>query len=213
MARKSKPKPKTPDQIQAEKLKARKRDFEAVNLPADAAELPNHQGVVITRAGEARDSQKVEDDTARRADAFDVLRKGFVTGGYDAVRRLERAMLRQHGEGDKGRNLERVDGSPGSEIHTILAKVDAGTEVAWVLRHTGDRDALLLGELLRPKTHRPTWRDHVAYVTGETHEHAQGAAVRAAVANLVPAYKAWDELDGKAKHPRRSAWGGSERAA
>ena len=32
------------------------------------------------------------------------------------------------------------------------------------------------------------WRDAVAYVTGETHTHAQAAAVRAACVNLRDAY-------------------------
>lgn len=199
MARKLKTKPKSPAEILAEKQKARARDFEAVNLPADAATLPNHQDIEVTRAGGTRDGKKVDEDSNRRQDAFDALKVSLqrITGAYDAARRLERDILTRFGETDRGPRIERMDCE--ARAGKIDAMVAAGQAVDAVMSLLADRDQWLLMELIRPSQQRSNWRAHVFYVTGETHEHAQGACVRGACANLADAYRKLD------MRPRRAA--------
>lgn len=190
MARRSKPR-KTPEQIEAEKTLQRARDLEAVNVPPEAAALPRQADIEVTRAGQARakgDDKKVDHDNARRLDAFEALRSGMAPGAYDAARRLERDMLTRLGLGDSGRQTDRVDGAFGSADRAFLA----GAAVLAVFDRLAPRDGWLLTELIAPAIDRGTWRDHVAYITGETHTHAQGAIVRAVCVNLRDAYAAME---------------------
>ena len=185
MPRKSKSKPKTPEQIAAEKLARRARDFEAVGLHPEAAALPAHDDV------EARRQDQKHAAGARRVDVLDALKEGMQPGAYDAARRLEHDMLLRRGEGDRGRAMARVDcEGRGDRTDEMIA---AAERIEAVLSRIGDRDAFLLSELLDPspaaRLARPTWRAAVAYVTGETHTHAQAAVVRSACANLRAAYE------------------------
>lgn len=180
-------KPKTPEQIAAERqakaLAQRVRDFEAVGLQPTSAALQANENVVVTREG----AKTLE--TARRADAFDALRDGMMPGAYDAARRLERDMRIRRGEQDKGRPMGRVDNE--RPLDRTDAAVQAGQRVDKVLGNIGERDAWLLSELIYPHFER-TWREVVYHITGETHAHAQGAAVRCACANLRYAYEAME---------------------
>ncbi len=86
--------------------------------------------------------------------------------------------------------MARVDEERGRD--RTDAMIMAGVRVDAALAMIGDRDAFLLVELIAPspatQLQAVTWRDVVAYVTGETHTHAQGAVVRMACANLAAAY-------------------------
>jgi hypothetical protein len=185
MARRAKP--KHPSIAAAER---RRKDFAAVNLPDDACKLQAFADVEITRAGQRREGRVVDKDQARRMDAFGALREGMEPGAYDAARRLELDIAIRCGEHDRGRPMERVDGeSPTDRMDNMVA---AAKRVDAVLSRVGPRDAWLLSELINPSVsvslRCQTWREVVAYITGETHAHAQGAAVRAACANLRDAY-------------------------
>lgn len=172
-------KPKTPEQIAADKLARRQADFEAVNLQPEAAGLERNANI------EARHAQREKIDGARRADAFDALKPGMAPGAYDAVRRLEMDMAIRRGEGDKGRPMMRVDGGGSDGLDKRLA---AGDRIKAALGGIGDRDAWLLVELIEKQLMQVPWREVVFRVTGETHDHAQGAAVRSACANLAASY-------------------------
>lgn len=179
MARRAKTKPKNPQLIASEKarkaLEQRLRDFGAVNLQPEAATLPANAEVEVRRESQ----EHVE--SARRADVFDLLRSGLAVGAYDAVRRLERDIVMRRGEHDHGRPLERVSG----DEHSAFCRNDfilaAGERVDQIVRLLAPRDWWLLHDLI---TSRKPWRDTVAYITGETHDHAQAAAVRSACVNL-----------------------------
>lgn len=184
----TKRKPKSPEQIAAARLAKRVADFEAVNLDADTAALPAHQDIQVFRAGDIRGEQRVKHDLARRLDAFDALRKGMAPGAYDAARRLERDMIIRRGEHDHGRSVERVQGDAISAFNRNDQIIAAGERVDAVLGKLSGRDSWLLTELVYPTLPYREWRAIVAYITGETHDHAQGAAVRAACVNLRDAY-------------------------
>jgi hypothetical protein len=180
MSRRSKP--KSPAQILAERLARRAVEFEAVGLQPEAAALATSAAVEVRRSGRAHVAG------ARRLDAFDALRDGMAPGGYDAARRLEADLRLRRGEADHGRSLIRVDG--GGEGPALLDRqLAAGRRVDAALAWVGTRDGRLLCELIYPSVERSGWRETVAMVTGETHTHAQAAAVRAACANLAAAYE------------------------
>lgn len=181
----SRKKPKTPEQIAAEKLAARRQDMAAVNLHGDAASLKAHDDVQITRAGANRYGRKVQNDSARRLDAFEALKSGMQPGCYDAARRLERDILMSLDlAASPNPIMDRVDCERGRTDFMMLAR----TRVIEVRGKLPDRDYWLLHDLIAPSIDRGNWRAHVAYITGETHDHAQGAAVRAACVNLRDCY-------------------------
>lgn len=182
MPRKSKAKPKTPAQIAADRLAKRRLDFAAANMPADAAGLTSNADIEVRREGQKNVL------AARRLDAFDALKEGMAAGAYDAARRLERDIVMRRGEHDHGRPLERVDGDEHAAFCRNDQIIAAGERVDAVMARLSERDGWLLTELIVPNSTRPTWRQTVFYITGETHAHAQGAAVRAACVNLRDAY-------------------------
>jgi hypothetical protein len=186
MARKHKPKPKSPAEIMAERLSRRARDFEAVGLSASAAGLASNDGIEVRRE-DARHTRG-----ARRLDAFEALRDSLAPGAYDAARRLERDLTVRAGEHDRGRAMLRVDCDTGRDrTDEMLA---AGQRIETVLGRLGRRDGLLLVELIRPspavQLTCPTWRAVVAQITGETNDRGQAAIVRNLCANLAEAYQA-----------------------
>jgi hypothetical protein len=203
MSKRSKGKPKSPEAIMADRLLARARDLEAVNLPPEGAALASYADVQVSHA------QRDQVDNARRADAFDCLKADMARkapGAYDAVRRLERDMLIRAGQADPGRAMIRVDeNEDGGGV--LDRRLEAGAKVDAVLKLVGARDKWLLVELIE-RTVRvhilqdeggaesgriEGWRANVAYITGEENPVAQGTAVRCACANLSEAYKQLDE--------------------
>lgn len=186
MARKPRAKPKTPQEIQAEKLETRRKDMEAVNVQSDAAYLPSQEDIQVTRAGEGRGAQTAKHDSARRLDAFEALRDTMAPGCYDAGRKLEADIQARLGITDRGQASERVDCTAG---FTTDAMVAAAERVEAVTAHLSVRDHWLLYCLIVPLGGK-TWREVVAYVTGEENPNSQGAAVRAATVNLRDAYVA-----------------------
>ena len=188
MARKRKP--KTAQEIAAELVARRAQDLAAVGVQSDAAALESFCDVEVTRAGQGRAGQTVQNDAARRLDAFEALRDSMkakaYTGAYDAARRLEQDVLTALGQGDSGRALERVDCiSRFDRVDVILSASDKVRDVQKLL---AARDWWLLHELILNTGRRTTWRAIVAYITGEANPNAQGAAVRAACVNLRDAY-------------------------
>lgn len=166
----------------------RVQDLEAVNLPVGMAALKTGESIEVTRAGGARAGRKVEADSARRLDAFEALKAGMVDGAYDAARKFERDLLESRREGDRGFLVEKVqqEATKEREFKFIIA---AGN-VREVKGQLAPRDWRLLMELIAPEFFRGTWRDHVAYVTGEKQFNAQGAVVRSLCVNVRDAYAA-----------------------
>lgn len=187
MARAKRQKPSDPE---AARLARRVRELTDVGLQPEAAVLAAHSEVEVTRIAEERPGQsgkKVAHTVARRMDAFESLKAGMVDGAYDAARRLERAMIVRKGEGDRGRRMGRLDCEGGRDIADLM--LEAGDEVEAVRVRLAPRDWWLLVELIDPPLDRGTWRDHVAYITGEENRDGQGAIVRHACANLRDAYQ------------------------
>lgn len=187
MARRNKP--RTPEQIAADKLAKRAQDLEAVNLPADGAALPQQAAIEVTRAGQRREGQKVEGNSARRLDAFSALKDGMALGAYDAARRFEHAIMVRRGEADRGLPTERTNRTAGLVTDAMLR---AAEEVDAIVDRLPPRDWWLMMELIAPSRPFDNWRAVVAFITGETHTHAQAAAIRAVCVNVRDAYLAWE---------------------
>lgn len=188
MAKKTKP--SSPEEIARKAAERRRKDFEAVGLSSEMADLVRNAGIEPTRAGDQREGQTVKEDTARRLDVFSALRDGMAKGAYDAARRLERDMLVRRGLGDKGQRTERVDCESSLDLTDLI--ILAAQSCDYVKARLSSRDWWLLNELIHPSYDRGDWRAQVLYVTGETSWNAQGAAVRAVCVNLRDAF---EELD------------------
>jgi hypothetical protein len=151
MSKRSKGKPKSPEAIMADRLLARARDLEAVNLPPEGAALASYADVQVSHA------QRDQVDNARRADAFDCLKADMARkapGAYDAVRRLERDMLIRAGQADPGRAMIRVDeNEDGGGV--LDRRLEAGAKVDAVLKLVGARDKLASGGADRANRPRP----------------------------------------------------------
>lgn len=158
----------------------RAQGFEAVGLQPASAFLAANADVAVQR------NTQSTVQSARREDAFDALKAKMQAGAYDAARRLEKDLRTRRGEDDRGRKLFVVDASKAKDA--MDRRLEAGDRVDAVLLGVGERDAWLLVELVYPVGPRDTWRDTVTFVTGETNEAAQGAAVRSACANLARSY-------------------------
>jgi hypothetical protein len=182
MARKAKSKPKTPQQIAAEKAEklaaARRQNFEAVGLQSAAADLAANADIEVEREGQKNAER------ARRADAFDALKDGMAPGAYDAARRLEYDYRIRYGEAERGRAGERVDCTLGPTNDAMIAAADRIEEVNLRLPL---RDTLVLRCLIMPQIDA-TWRAAIERLTGESNPHAQAAVVRGACLNLRDAY-------------------------
>lgn len=157
------------------------RAFDAVGLSPASALLQANADISVQR------NTQSTVQSARREDAFDALKAKMEPGAYDAARRLEADMRIRRGEDDRGQRLVVVNGQAGDK-GSMDRRLDAAKRVDAVLMGVGERDAWLLTELIYPAQRRESWRLHVAYITGETNEVAQGAVVRGACANLARAY-------------------------
>lgn len=176
-------KPKSPEAIAADKLAARRRDFEAANLP-DSAELQTAYDVEVRREGQKNVL------TARRTDVFDLLKPGMAPGAYDAARRLERDMRIRAGETERGSPMPRVDALP-ADVARALRMAAAGQRVDHIMGRLPIRDALVLRCLIEP-IRDATWHASIERLTGETHPHAHGAVVRGVCLNLRDTYTAME---------------------
>jgi hypothetical protein len=189
----------TPAQIAAKLLERKRQDFEAVNLPGNAAELDSAANIEVTRAGGGREGRTVEGDSARRLDAIEairpLLRKRECGGCYDALRRLEYDMIQRRGEGDRGRVLERVDGDGGKDIADKI--LQAGQRIDGLKVRLSRRDWTLVKELVSATQAWGSWRALVFHVTGEENDHAQAGALRSACANLRDAYEDIEQAEQK----------------
>lgn len=190
MAQRKQRKPKSAEQIEAERILARANELDAVGIQKEAATLQRQQDIAIVRKNEKRDGQTAEHNSARRLDAFAAMKDSMVQGGYDACRRFEMDLLTSLGMGDRGRAMARVDCEGGLDRTDKM--VMAGTRVNEVLDRLAPRDGWLLKDLIAPAIDRGTWRDHVAYISGEANWNAQGAVVRAVAVNLRDVYAAME---------------------
>lgn len=178
-----KAKPKSPEQILAERIASRATDLQAVNLPGELATLAAGADIEVRRESQRNTL------VARRLDVFDALRDGMAPGAFDATRRLERDIRMRRGEHDHGRPVQRVQGDDYAAHCRNDQIIAAGERVDAVMKRLAPRDFWLLTELIIPVASRPTWRQAVAYITGEVNPHAQAATVRAACVNLRDAYE------------------------
>jgi hypothetical protein len=182
---------KTASQEAAELMERKRKAFAAVGLSPEMADLVRNADVDVTRKAEKREGKVVEDNAARRMDAFDALKPSMkaerYVGCYDAARRYEHQILVRRGENDRGPSSERVDRTAG---FTTDSMIDAARWVEDVNARLAPRDWWLLMELLSPTRDLGGWRGIVAHITGETHEHSQGAVVRAMTVNLRDAIEA-----------------------
>lgn len=195
-------KPKSPQQIAADKALRRSQDFAAVGLSDDAAMLQANDPVEVTRAGSVRvDGKTVDIDVARRLDAFEALRPSMdretFAGAYDAARRFERDVLRSLGQHDHGRTPDRVDCEQAA-FGRVDAIIDASKRVQRIKDRLSERDAWMLTEMIAPTREWRDWRHTVGHITGESNQNAQGAAVRAACVCLRDAYMRHDAASRKA---------------
>ena len=200
-------KPSDPATIARRTAERRRKDFASVDLAPEAADLPQNAAVLVepvTRADPGA-GVKGNEKRAQRQDVFARLyaRSALTTPQLDAVRRLERDMAERRGEGDGGGGGlgTRVDCA--RPIPVSDRSIAAAERVEAAFARIGRRDAELLTELLEPRrvltTEAERWRVVVRLITGETHSHAQGAAIRAAADNLAQAYRECDHS------PRRAA--------
>jgi hypothetical protein len=192
MAKRRHAKPSDPE---AARLARRAKDLALVGMQPEAAALPQHDMVEMTRMAEDTGAgKKAGHHVARRMDAFDALKDGMQPGAYDAARRLEREILESRLEGDKGRRMERVDCAKADEKEFKF--VLAADNVKGVSQRLSPRDFWLLRELIIPsKEYAGGWRGVVAYVTGEDNKDAQGAVVRSACVNLRDVYEALERRE------------------
>ena len=190
---------KLQEQRAAQALERRRQDLSAVNIPAEAATLPSAASIQVTRAAQKRDGQTVDDNSARRLDAFAALRRALDPGCFDAGRKYEQHLLIRRGENDKGSPTERVDRTAG---FTTDAKIDAALWLEGVDKKLSRRDRKLVFEFIEPTKPWQTWREPVQHVTGETGEKEQSAAVRATMVNLRDAI---EEHEREAAERRRKA--------
>lgn len=165
----------------------RMADLASVNLQPDAVNLPRQADIEVTRSGHQREGRRVQDDSARRLDAFSALKDGMAPGAFDAAKRLERDIHIRYGLHDHGRP-EKVDCEP-QKFDRTDKMIMAGERVDDVLSRLGDREGILLTELIMPQPQHPTWRDVVLHWMGEINPHAQCAVVRLACMNLRDAYE------------------------
>lgn len=194
MARTRKAKPKSPEQIAAEKMAKRVQDFQLVGLSASAASLPANNDVQVDRATRQSAGERGNVDRASRLDVFALLydRKGLTIEQYRAVRRLEERQAVAMGAERPAKLGEFVQTGHATDLVTA-AMIDASNEVKDILKSCGGINARLLQDLTAHQAAVLTrWRVTVQRVTGETRPDCQSAAIRSACANLA---EAWIQFD------------------
>ena len=145
---------------------------------------------------------------AKRMDAFDSLRAG---GGldhdqYTAACKLVGKWAEMLGVGGAAgwTALGKIDRS-GTPLPASQRQVSAMKSIHETLKQVGPADARLLRALVEPivmmRATAVGWRDLVRLVTGETHSHAQGCAVRRACENLRQVYGIGSQGQAEREHP------------
>lgn len=187
---KRKSKPASPEQIALRRAKEREAERVADRklewgINTEVLERPMNDDIDTTT-----DNARAVTLTARRMDAFGALQDSMSMTEYLAARRLQTDLTLRNGEGDKGRDLNKVD-NPGGMNRTD-SMIAAAERIEAVFAMMGGHDQWLLTELAAPS---PTtrlrfqrWREVVAYITGEDNDRAQAGAVRGACRNLSSAY-------------------------
>jgi len=122
----SKRKPKSPQQIMAEKLLRRARDFDAVNLDPAAVVLPAYADVQIERTGRKNVTR------AWRSNVFRLLleRKSITLDHFTAAEKLATDWAEWKGlAGGRDAMSEAVDGGRGSAELVTDAMIRAGRRI------------------------------------------------------------------------------------
>lgn len=169
--------------------------------PFDPAEAQRHKAEREANAAEVA-RLRAQPSTAVNVDA----RTGRLTGAWRlncfnallaerpaekaAVDWLDDLIRTAAGENGQERRPDFIrasnDGAPGQNISADM--IAAGEVLQAVTEAMAPRDVRMLFELLKPDADLLTrWRDVVVRCTGETHTHAQSAAVRSACASLAHA--------------------------
>jgi len=120
-------KPKTPEQIVAERLERRRKDLEAVNLDPDAATLETYEDVAVERKGRRSDRNR-----AWRSNVFRLLleRKTITTSHYAAAYKLVEDWAMWRGlDGKPDAFGEVVDGGGGSVELVTDRMMKAGVRI------------------------------------------------------------------------------------
>lgn len=199
MGKKTKPRkpfdPAEAARLRAERERLTRRDPAKWGVNREAALLAANSDIVH----EAETRTKVA--RVARYDVFALMhsREGITSQGLVCVRRLQEQLAIRHKTAGTV-NMDRVDGgsAPGGLTD---AQVEAGTQILDVVALTGVLTGNLLLALISPEIihgQRVNWRNVTQAITGEVYPHGQAAIVRAAVANLMEAYKVYDN------QPRRT---------
>ena len=168
------------------------------NKPFDPAEAARH------RAEREANAEMIQAVRAQPSTAVNVdPRTGRLTGAWrmncfnallpspsaerDAVDWLDIVIRTASGESGQERRPDFIrasnDGAPGQNI--TADQIAAGEMLVVIEEAMAPRDIGMLYALLKPDADLITrWRPVVQQWTGETHSHAQGAALRSACASL-----------------------------
>lgn len=164
------------------------------NKPTD----PQDMAGIAERRAERRELERrgievnidprTEEILARfRPDCFTLLLKGR-PDERAAINWLEELIRSAQGENGGERRPDFIrgssEGAPGQNVSQAM--IDADLHLVAATEAMAPNHARMLFDLLKPDEALLTrWRDVVERCTGETNPHAQGAAVRAACAQLV----------------------------
>lgn len=174
---------------EARRLKATGADAEARRFTEDVTDEHGrkHRKSFIGVAGE-------------RKDVFKLLleRSAIEQAGFDAIRRYEADHCQALGLTTPERRPDHiratVAGAPGQNVSDAM--VQASRRAKWVEDRLTDRNRRMLAGLLLNSAHQ--WRAIVQMHTGEQHDKAQAAVVRALADAVRDAHAQWDRSSKKA---------------
>lgn len=183
-------KPKSPEQIAAEKLERRRQAMEAVNMQPEAAGLVAHAETHIERTG-----RKSGRNRAWRSNVFRLLleRKAITPSHYDAAQRLIEQWAAWKGLDGKPETFgEVVDGGGGSAELVTDRMIKGGRQVSDILGHLDPLSRVILEHFMvaTVEEDRPmAWRGIMQRV-GIVSRDKQTACVVGALEALRVAYEA-----------------------
>ena len=203
------PKPFDPADRDRERER-RKAEERAASEKAEADRANRIDVIHAVRAqpGETRVSA-TPDAPHRRLDVFALmLERKAITGDHErAVRRLQndiamaRPLLGTPQIGDRVQGTLQPEEAAARHFERAKDRVEAMDRAAAALAALGGMDGVLMVALVVPLASAALtrWRDTVERITGESHDHAQGARMRSACQRLMEYYLDLDNT------PRRSS--------
>lgn len=170
----------------------RKKPHDPAEAARHAAERAEAQDMIRSVSGQPSTAVNVDPRTGRltgawRLNCFNTL---LSPGGLEraAVDWLDDLVRTANGENGGDRRPDHIrgstEGAPGQNVTDAM--IEAGKRLQIVSEAMAPAHARMLFELLKPDADLLTrWREVVSRCTGETHSHAQAAAVRSACTSLV----------------------------